>query len=91
MREPLATIRAETADVRGDRGEVRGDRHYATVSDDSDDMYAAIEEPASGSETYAQIRPAPPSVDSLRAATAPANPHSHSRQGKQCWQIFLKS
>lgn len=40
------------------------DSHYATVSDDSDEMYAAIEDPnnqvdlyTSGSETYAQIQP----------------------------------
>lgn len=38
--------------------------HYATVSDDSDEMYAAIDDPnnqgdlyTSGSETYAQIQP----------------------------------
>lgn len=51
VREPLATILASR----------RGDPHYATVSDDSDEMYAAIDERnTSGSETYAQI--SPPSV-----------------------------
>lgn len=50
VREPLARILAAR---RGDR-----DPHYATVSDDSDEMYAAIEERnTSGSETYAQISP----------------------------------
>lgn len=44
------------------------DSHYATVSDDSDEMYAAIDDPnnqrdlyTSGSETYAQIQPQNPS------------------------------
>ncbi|XP_014288810.1 uncharacterized protein [Halyomorpha halys] len=51
VREPLATILASR----------RCDPHYATVSDDSDEMYAAIDERnTSGSETYAQI--SPPSV-----------------------------
>lgn len=39
----------------------RSDSHYTTVSDDDDEMYAAIEDPnntyTSGSETYAQIQP----------------------------------
>lgn len=54
VREPLARILGR-----------RGDPHYATVSDDSDEMYAAIEERnTSGSETYAQISPpvAPPNI-----------------------------
>lgn len=45
------------------------DSHYATVSDDSDEMYAAIEDPnshaelyTSGSETYAQIQPPAPTL-----------------------------
>ncbi|XP_037948711.1 serine-rich adhesin for platelets-like isoform X2 [Teleopsis dalmanni] len=74
VREPLANILAQqpakpvkrnaplTKDVN--------DSHYATVSDDSDETYAAIEDPngriipnltadiyTSGSETYAQIQP----------------------------------
>ncbi|KAH8311026.1 hypothetical protein KR044_003899, partial [Drosophila immigrans] len=74
VREPLANILAQqpaskltarnatlTRDVN--------DSHYATVSDDSDETYAAIEDPnnrhipnatdiyTSGSETYAQIQP----------------------------------
>lgn len=73
----MATIRAETIETSVEPR----DRHYATVSDDSDDMYAAIDEPASGSETYAQIRPAPSNVDCLRNATAPVHPLTHSRQG----------
>ncbi|XP_034256374.1 flocculation protein FLO11 isoform X2 [Thrips palmi] len=51
VREPLANIRQQRPH----------DSHYATVSDDSDEMYAAIEDPSqvytSGSETYAQIQP----------------------------------
>ncbi|XP_059486019.1 fibrous sheath CABYR-binding protein [Neocloeon triangulifer] len=77
VREPLASIRAQTA------GQLsrRTDPHYATVSDDSDEMYAAIED-RTGSDTYAQIvplpqqQPPPPSVDSLRSTVA----ENHSRQ-----------
>jgi len=62
VREPLANIKAQTK-VTNQRSRTQelGDSHYATVIDDSDDMYAAIEEPGqvymSGSETYAQIQP----------------------------------
>ncbi|XP_033226436.1 uncharacterized protein LOC117178957 isoform X2 [Belonocnema kinseyi] len=58
VREPLANIIAQTKQ-RPSRPLT--DPHYATVSDDSDEMYAAIDEQdkvyTSGSETYAQIQP----------------------------------
>ena len=64
MREPLANIIAQTKAAQNNRqGSSRPliDPHYATVSDDSDEMYAAIDEQdkvyTSGSETYAQIQP----------------------------------
>ncbi|XP_021917169.1 uncharacterized protein LOC110828613 isoform X2 [Zootermopsis nevadensis] len=62
VREPLANIKARTK-VPNQRSRTQElvDSHYATVSDDSDEMYAAIDEPGqvytSGSETYAQIQP----------------------------------
>ncbi|KAJ4444177.1 hypothetical protein ANN_05967 [Periplaneta americana] len=58
----LANIKAQTR-VSNQRSRTQElvDSHYATVSDDSDEMYAAIDEPGqvytSGSETYAQIQP----------------------------------
>ncbi|KAK6629959.1 hypothetical protein RUM43_003780 [Polyplax serrata] len=82
VREPLSAIKAEskTNSAR------RPDSHYATVSDDSDDMYAAIDDPSqaytSESETYAQIHnrsksaPQPPSVDSLKQMTTCSQTHS---------------
>ncbi|XP_066598045.1 uncharacterized protein [Prorops nasuta] len=63
VREPLANIRAQTkaAYQRHQATRPSADSHYATVSDDSDEMYAAIDEQekvyTSGSETYAQIQP----------------------------------
>ncbi|XP_026318571.1 transcription factor mef2A isoform X2 [Hyposmocoma kahamanoa] len=53
VREPLSNIRAQSAKAL--------QPHYATVSDDSDEMYAAIEEASvgEGSDTYAQIAPEP--------------------------------
>lgn len=68
MREPLANIIAQTNAQQSAQQRRRDmtDSHYATVSDDSDEMYAAIEDPnihhshdlyTSGSETYAQIQP----------------------------------
>ncbi|XP_063243309.1 uncharacterized protein LOC134542741 [Bacillus rossius redtenbacheri] len=72
VREPLANIKAQTQAPRGRQpSRERADPHYATVSDDSDEMYAAIEDPnqlvyTSGSETYAQIQP----VARLPAASA---------------------
>lgn len=79
MREPLANIIAQTkkqnAQIR--RREI-SDSHYATVSDDSDEMYAAIEDPnnpvelyTSGSETYAQIQPQELMVVSVEINSAP--------------------
>ncbi|XP_011290585.2 serine-rich adhesin for platelets isoform X1 [Musca domestica] len=75
VREPLANILAQQPQVQSatrSAGHSRdvNDSHYATVSDDSDETYAAIEDPnnrpqtnvatdiyTSGSETYAQIQP----------------------------------
>ncbi|XP_046967209.1 uncharacterized protein LOC124535157 [Vanessa cardui] len=53
VREPLSNIRAQSVKP--------AQPHYATVSDDSDEMYAAIEEASvgEGSDTYAQIAPEP--------------------------------
>ncbi|OWR48220.1 hypothetical protein KGM_211594 [Danaus plexippus plexippus] len=52
VREPLSNIRAANKHTHA---------HYATVSDDSDEMYAAIEEASvgEGSDTYAQISTEP--------------------------------
>ncbi|XP_012341469.1 uncharacterized protein LOC100864294 isoform X2 [Apis florea] len=63
VREPLANIIAQTKTICRQSQSIRPsmDPHYATVSDDSDEMYAAIDEQdkvyTSGSETYAQIQP----------------------------------
>ncbi|XP_063704704.1 uncharacterized protein LOC134834091 isoform X2 [Culicoides brevitarsis] len=64
VREPLANIIAMTNEQNAQRKRREmSDSHYATVSDDSDEMYAAIDDPnhvdlyTSGSETYAQIQP----------------------------------
>ncbi|XP_076296178.1 uncharacterized protein LOC143216734 isoform X2 [Lasioglossum baleicum] len=64
VREPLANIIAQTKTIcrqSQSSGRPLVDSHYATVSDDSDEMYAAIDEQdkvyTSGSETYAQIQP----------------------------------
>lgn len=63
VREPLANIIAQTKATYRQNQTIRPitDPHYATVSDDSDEMYAAIDEQdkvyTSGSETYAQIQP----------------------------------
>ncbi|KAL1464548.1 hypothetical protein WDU94_004181 [Cyamophila willieti] len=71
VREPLSNISRPRRMVESS--------HYATVSDDSDETYEAIEEPVpvytSGSETYAKIAPiarpepsSPPQLPSLRSA-----------------------
>ncbi|EGI67004.1 PREDICTED: uncharacterized protein LOC105144651 isoform X2 [Acromyrmex echinatior] len=63
VREPLANIIAQSKTTYRQNQSIRPitDPHYATVSDDSDEMYAAIDEQdkiyTSGSETYAQIQP----------------------------------
>ncbi|KAJ9581122.1 hypothetical protein L9F63_023699, partial [Diploptera punctata] len=92
VREPLANLKAQTKEAnRRSRTQELVDSHYATVSDDSDEVYAAIGDPGqeytSGSETYAQIQqtttadgtyyqpPQPPSVDSLKQVA-----QVHSRQ-----------
>ncbi|RZF41797.1 hypothetical protein LSTR_LSTR005259 [Laodelphax striatellus] len=90
VREPLATILGERS--RSQRQDLI-DSHYMTVSDDSDEMYAAIEEPGgqavytSGSETYARIRPnpspqtRPPAEETVeRPPSQQARRTSHSRQ-----------
>ncbi|XP_013139688.1 PREDICTED: uncharacterized protein LOC106104250 isoform X2 [Papilio polytes] len=69
VREPLSNIRAQGV-------KHSAQPHYATVSDDSDEMYAAIEEASvgegEGSDTYAQIAPEPRRRDPAPAAPAPA-------------------
>ncbi|XP_043652680.1 serine-rich adhesin for platelets [Drosophila teissieri] len=74
VREPLANILAQQPPGKPPNRNPTlsrdvNDSHYATVSDDSDETYAAIEDPnnrhqanaadiyTSGSETYAQIQP----------------------------------
>ncbi|XP_029717976.2 uncharacterized protein LOC109402423 isoform X2 [Aedes albopictus] len=65
VREPLANLLPQSQNqTTAQRRQILGDSHYATVSDDSDEMYAAIDDPnnqgdlyTSGSETYAQIQP----------------------------------
>ncbi|KAH8382998.1 hypothetical protein KR009_006184 [Drosophila setifemur] len=74
VREPLANILAQQPPGKPSNRNPAlsrdvNDSHYATVSDDSDETYAAIEDPnnrhpanaadiyTSGSETYAQIQP----------------------------------
>nr|XP_026485466.1 uncharacterized protein LOC113392997 [Vanessa tameamea] len=69
VREPLSNIRAQSAKP--------AQPHYATVSDDSDEMYAAIEEASvgEGSDTYAQIAPEPRRREpSVTPAAVPAAP-----------------
>ncbi|XP_050436748.1 protein spalten isoform X2 [Adelges cooleyi] len=70
VREPLSRIMANVQS----NGGVSTDPHYAFVSDDSDEMYAAIIDPTnnvytSGSETYAQI----PSVNNAPVASTSNN------------------
>lgn len=76
----MANIIAQTKqqNAQSRRREI-SDSHYATVSDDSDEMYAAIEDPnnpaellyTSGSETYAQIQPQEPLVVSVEINPLP--------------------
>lgn len=71
MREPLSNISRRATHIVETS-------HYATVSDDSDETYEAIEEPVqvytSGSETYAKIapiaRPEPTSPHQLPSVTS---------------------
>ncbi|XP_077297021.1 uncharacterized protein LOC143918824 isoform X2 [Arctopsyche grandis] len=80
VREPLSSIRTNTTTA------AISQPHYATVSDDSDEMYAAIEEPSnpvytSGSETYAQIQPPPVQpVPIVATTTTVANTRSTNVQ-----------
>lgn len=78
MREPLANILAQTKKQNAQARLI--DSHYATVSDDSDEMYAAIEDGnqpvdlyTSGSETYAQIQPQEPLVVSVEINSVPSH------------------
>lgn len=78
MANIIAQTKKQNAQIR--RREI-SDSHYATVSDDSDEMYAAIEDPnnpvelyTSGSETYAQIQPQELMVVSVEINSAPAHP-----------------
>ncbi|CAG4970516.1 unnamed protein product [Parnassius apollo] len=80
VREPLSNIRAQSV-------KPPTQPHYATVSDDSDEMYAAIEEASvgDGSDTYAQIAPEPrhredtaASASASAFASAAALPTDHS-------------
>ncbi|KPJ19421.1 hypothetical protein RR48_11048 [Papilio machaon] len=70
VREPLSNIRAQGV-------KPSAQPHYATVSDDSDEMYAAIEEASvgegEGSDTYAQIAPEPRRRDLAPPHTPPAS------------------
>ncbi|XP_070489971.1 serine-rich adhesin for platelets isoform X2 [Chironomus tepperi] len=91
VREPLANIIAQTnqQNAQRRRREIQDSHNnfYATVSDDSDEMYAAIEDPnniggtdlyTSGSETYAQIQ-APMTV-SVEINPPPAQQTSQASQ-----------
>ncbi|XP_026817210.1 uncharacterized protein LOC113556455 isoform X3 [Rhopalosiphum maidis] len=87
VREPLSRIMSS---VRN--GGISSDPHYAFVSDDSDEMYAAIIDPSnnvytSGSETYAQIpsainMPVALTGQAYKASTSHINgpEQTHSRQ-----------
>ncbi|XP_025415819.1 uncharacterized protein LOC112687373 isoform X2 [Sipha flava] len=89
VREPLSRIMASARN-----GGLQSDPHYAFVSDDSDEMYAAIIEPTtnvytSGSETYAQIPsanniPVASTAQSYKASTSHINGveqiQTHSRK-----------
>lgn len=88
VREPLANIIAQTKKQNAqNRRRELSDSHYATVSDDSDEMYAAIEDQnnpvelyTSGSETYAQIQPQEQLVVSVEINPVPSqsnNPPGH--------------
>ncbi|XP_015371974.1 PREDICTED: uncharacterized protein LOC107167446 isoform X2 [Diuraphis noxia] len=87
VREPLSRIMSNARN-----GSIPSDPHYAFVSDDSDEMYAAIIDPSnnvytSGSETYAQIPsanniPVASSGQTYKASTSHINgpEQTHSRQ-----------
>lgn len=72
----MANIIAQTKNQNAQNR--RNDSHYATISDDDDEMYAAIEDPnntyTSGSETYAQIQsPQMPLIVSVEINSIPSN------------------
>uniref|UniRef100_A0A023EZC9 Putative dual specificity protein kinase shkd n=1 Tax=Triatoma infestans TaxID=30076 RepID=A0A023EZC9_TRIIF len=92
VREPLSCILNETRlnnnsnnnnDNAGGNSSATQDPHYATVSDDSDEMYAAIEERqggeyTSGSETYARITPRQALTLAIHHPPPPSASSSHS-------------
>ncbi|XP_058061003.1 mucin-12 [Anopheles bellator] len=90
VREPLANLLPQNHPGAGaaKRRQILGDSHYATVSDDSDEMYAAIDDPnnagdlyTSGSETYAQIQPPNAVTVSVEINTgASSRPQPHPLQ-----------
>ncbi|XP_076174857.1 uncharacterized protein LOC143150464 isoform X2 [Ptiloglossa arizonensis] len=88
VREPLANIIAQTKTICRQNQSVRPltDPHYATVSDDSDEMYAAIDEQdkiyTSGSETYAQIQPTMTEVQRAVQSEQPLYSRAPSRSDK---------
>ena len=81
VREPVKYIHLPPNVVRG-----RGDATYATLSETSDEMYAAIEDPTyiptgtsqSNSDTYAVIDLPPEEIDGVRGAVVSMNPGEHS-------------
>ncbi|XP_050536369.1 uncharacterized protein LOC126902803 isoform X2 [Daktulosphaira vitifoliae] len=83
VREPLSRIMTNIQNGNG----ISTDSHYAFVSDDSDEMYAAIIDPTnnvytSGSETYAQI----PSINNAPVSMAANNIYpstSHNNENEQ--------
>ncbi|XP_014232556.1 uncharacterized protein LOC106656246 isoform X1 [Trichogramma pretiosum] len=88
VREPLANLIAQTKNaLQQRRSEGRPtDPHYATVSDDSDEMYAAIDEQekiyTSESETYAQIQPVPVVVTVEINRPSSGEPSAPARPGE---------
>ena len=82
VREPVRHIHLPPAAARGGRG----DATYATLSETSDEMYAAIEDPTyiptgtsqSNSDTYAVIDLPPEEMDGARGAVVSMNPGESS-------------
>ncbi|CAL8073110.1 unnamed protein product [Orchesella dallaii] len=72
VREPLSNIRSQVANTRS------YDSHYATVSDDSEEMYAAIDDPIDGNYMRIPGEDGGPSVASpipeRREANSPLPP-----------------
>ncbi|XP_067618677.1 serine-rich adhesin for platelets isoform X2 [Eurosta solidaginis] len=98
VREPLANILAQQPPKPTQRLAALtrdgNDSHYATVSDDSDETYAAIEDPnmrnnpnvltdiyTSGSETYAQIQPMNSMVVSVEINNSSSHENANNAHG----------